>query len=121
MTWKKISNEDNYYACVRVSELVNTGYLKEKQASDYLNKYIYLVKNSNDVILKESIDTVGNLCSGDSPGKKIQVPTVKEICNDIEYNGSPQELAKIPPERIDEIYLVDNRNETNAGGVIKYQ
>ena len=86
--WSK--NGENSTTCVTLNDLVNSGYLKQKQANEVEWNSIIITKNSNNVILSEEIDTTG-VCG--TLIKKVPIPKGNNNCNQLVYNGSNQILA----------------------------
>ena len=87
-------NDDsgNQKACVALKELVNSGYLKQKQIEDIDDfSYVILTRNSNGVIIKQVEDNLG-ICGENV--KPIAIPTAKNYCNNLSYNGNNQTLTK---------------------------
>ena len=106
------SEEPLEQGCVLVSELINKGFLSQKE----LNKTnisnedsILLTRDSNKNIINEQIDN--NICQ--KIGKKVSIPNSKKICNkNLVYNKEKQTLIKTNE---DDKYELLNNEQTDAG------
>ena len=90
-------NNNNKFSCVSIDSLINKGYISNKDiSSKYQDKipksrYIIVTRNQNKNIISQEFDNKGK-CSNNI--QKIEIPTAKDYCNTIYYNGNEQTLIK---------------------------
>ena len=100
-----VSNDgENYTTCILLEDLVNAGFLKEKNIDNITDgNGIILTKNNNNTIIDEKIDNTGTCRSN-----KITIPKAKTYCKtNLIYSGNEQVLINNIPNTI----LVKNNSD----------
>ena len=96
IAWIKEKN-NNSYSCVSIDSLINKGYISNKDiSSKYQDKipksrYIIVTRDQDKNIISQEFDNEGK-CNNNI--QKIKIPTTKDYCNTIYYNGNEQTLIK---------------------------
>lgn len=91
ISWKKKDGENTKFSCISINELISKDLLKKDIKEKYPNtKYIIIKKDENNNIISEEIDD--GTCSNSI--KSITIPTSKNFCNNLTYDGSPLQLTK---------------------------
>ena len=99
VNWTK--EENGYYTCISINQLVEKGYLKPNQITNLNITFLTITKNEAQAIT--DIDTTDeNKCM-------INNVAPLPICNDLTYKGESQTLI----EKSDEQYEIENEEETN--------
>lgn len=102
-------NIDELYSCISIKTLISKNLIKREKRNIKNNEtqYIKVTKNMEENIISEKIDT--KTCPNT---QNIKIPTSKEYCNNITYDGTEWSLTKNTNETL--FYFID-RKETNAG------
>lgn len=91
ISWQKKDGENTKFSCISINELINKNLLKKDIKEKYPNaKYIIIKKDENNNIISEEIDD--GTCSNSI--KSITIPTSKNFCNNLTYNGSLLHLTE---------------------------
>ena len=89
VVWKASGTNNLNESCISIQTLVSKGYLsKNVLEENETQKSIILTKDDNNTIIKETI--IDTDC--DSYEQIVDIPTKKDICNVLSYNGSGQQL-----------------------------
>lgn len=89
VVWKVNGTNNLNESCISIQTLVSKGYLSKNVLEESeTQKSIILTKDDNNTIIKETI--IDTDC--DSYEQIVDIPTKKDICNDLSYNGSRQQL-----------------------------
>ena len=89
VVWKVNGTNNLNESCISIQTLVSKGYLSKNVLEESeTQKSIILTKDDNNTIIKETI--IDTDC--DSYEQIVDIPTKKDICNDLSYNGSGQQL-----------------------------
>ena len=97
ISWKIISQEKQISeTCIEVQELVDSGYLKKEQVEKWINDSVYIYKDTKNI---EETFPSGSKCQN-IQSDMVRIPTSKEICNEVEYNGEEQIIAETTSEDI---------------------
>lgn len=91
--WKS-KDGGNQDACVPVEMLVSKGYLKKKDIENVDLEFVLLEKNEQNAIVKEELDESGICAVRFENEQKVKLPTSKNICEDIVYDGTSKMLLK---------------------------
>lgn len=93
ISWNTSEDKENYkFSCVSINELINKNLLKKSIKENYsLSNYVIVWKNESNSIISEEFDEKG-ICSGTD--NSVQIPTKKDYCKTLKYNGSEQILTK---------------------------
>jgi prepilin-type N-terminal cleavage/methylation domain-containing protein len=93
ISWEAKNN--NKSSCIPIIQLVNKSNLKKDifdNHSDLKDDFVIVTKDNNNVIISEEIDTNGAKCL--DRDEFVNIPSSKDICNDLTYNGNPQKLIQ---------------------------
>ena len=103
-------NKNQTYSCISIKTLVSKGLLKNNiLENNNLTGFVIIKKDKNGNFISEELDTTG-ICQNSN--NTITIPTNKEYCNNLTYNGTEQTLTK---DIINKHFEFTNNMERNAG------
>lgn len=121
LIWEKYkeNNIDLEKTCIEIDMLIAKGYLKKDVINDKTPKSIILIRDKNNNIIKE--EEKDTSCG--TYYKKVAIPTTKNICYDITYNGTQQHLINESNksefysniEYVNSVYNNETSRPINAG------
>ena len=102
IAWINDNNKETSFSCVSINSLINKGYISNKDITNDIKdsgitpeKYIIVTRDQNKNIISQEFDNNNNTNEGkcNSNIQKVKIPTSKEYCNNLYYNGKIQKLV----------------------------
>lgn len=111
--WIKDDENNQYYSCVLIQELINKGLIKKEIKKQEFTTFVKVWKDTNNSIIYEEFDNEEEPNSCLYTNKKIKRPTKEATCkSNLIYNGQEQTLTTIETSQAFDIV---NNKQTNAG------
>ena len=102
IAWINDTNKETSFSCVSINSLINKGYISNKDITNDIKnsgitpeKYIIVTRDQNKNIISQEFDNNNNTNEGKCNNniQKVKIPTSKEYCNNLYYNGKIQKLV----------------------------